>query len=191
MPLTREDAGRFAVDAGFDVDVDADVDDCDDRARHTPERGDALPRAADAATAVRDWRALCEHVRADPALLDALLRRVAAVTAPPSRLRWINAAVGRDVSVIDVGLVLYFRSDHKYTRVVTAEREALIRRPLRSLMNELDPEAFWPIHRSIIVNVTAIAGVTHDARGHALVRLKARPEWLPVSVGCEHLFRQM
>ena len=176
MPSTRE-IGR--------ADVDIDL------ARHTPMPDDDPLPTADPTTTAPDWHALRERVRADPALLDALLQRVATVAAPPTRLRWINAAIGRDVSLIDVHSVLSFQSDHKYTRVVTAEREALIRRPLKLLMNELDPEAFWPIHRAVIVNVTAIAGITRDARGRALVKLKARSERLLVSAGCEHLFRQM
>lgn len=136
-------------------------------------------------------RDLRERVMADPALLDALLRRVTEMESARARLRWINAAVGCDVALIDVRSVLYFQADTKYTSVVTVEREALIRRPLKALVEELDPASFWPIHRSTIVNVTAVAGVTRDARGRIVIRLKSRSERLVVSAAREHLFRQM
>jgi DNA-binding LytR/AlgR family response regulator len=83
------------------------------------------------------------------------------------------------------------QADTKYTRVVTAEHEALIRRPLKALVEELDPDSFWPIHRSTIVNVAAIAGVTRNERARVVIRLKSRTERLPVSTAYEHLFRQM
>ena len=130
---------------------------------------------------------LRERVMADP----ALLHRVAEMESARARLRWIKAAVGCDVTLIDVRSVLYFRADTKYTSVVTVEREALIRRPLKALVEELDPAWFWPIHRSTIVNVTAVAGVTRDAHGRMVIRLKSRNERLTVSTAREHLFRQM
>ena len=134
---------------------------------------------------------LRERVRADPALLDALLHRVVEMHAAHAHLRWIKAAIGRDVAMIDVRSVLYFQADTKYTRVVTTEHDALIRRPLKALAEELDPDSFWPIHRSTIVNVAAIAGVTRNEHARVVVRLKSRPDRLPVSAAYEHLFRQM
>jgi DNA-binding LytR/AlgR family response regulator len=62
---------------------------------------------------------------------------------------------------------------------------------LKDLQDELDPTCFWPIHRSTIVNANAIAGVTRDFGGRVMVKLKTRPEKLPVSDAHEHLFRQM
>src|SRR5216684_1665622 len=68
--------------------------------------------------------------------------------------------------------VLFFQSDDKYTRVVTADNEALIKTPIRELLDGLDPAAFWQIHRSTLVNVNAIAAVTRDFRGQAHVKIK-------------------
>jgi len=93
--------------------------------------------------------------------------------------------------LITVSEICYFRSDAKYTRVVTANQESLIRRSVRELCSELDPEIFWQIHRSIIVNVTQIAGLKRDFRGRLSLRLKRRDETLPVSQPYAHLFRQM
>ena len=87
--------------------------------------------------------------------------------------------------------VAYFQADSKYTRVVTAEGESLIRKPIKELTQELDPASFWQIHRSTIVNVNAIAGVVRDLRGRTQVRLKRREELLAVSDAYTQLFRQM
>jgi DNA-binding LytR/AlgR family response regulator len=106
-------------------------------------------------------------------------------------LRWINASQGQTVRVITVEDVCYFQADSKYTRVVTAEGESLIRKPIKELCDELDPSSFWQIHRSTIVNVNAIAGVVRDLRGRTHVRLKKREELLAVSDGYTQRFRQM
>ena len=121
-------------------------------------------------------------------VLDALAKRAA--QANPY-LRWINASLGTDVKLITVDEICYFQSDTKYTRAVTAEGESLIRKSLKELLDELDPASFWQIHRSTIVNVNAIASVSRDFAGHAIVKLKGRKETLPVSQPFAHLFRQM
>lgn len=108
-----------------------------------------------------------------------------------TRLRWINASVGPNLRLITVDEIIYFQADNKYTRVVTREGEALIRKSLRELVDELDPEQFWQIHRSTLVNVAAIAGATRDFRGRLLVKLKDSTETLLVSDTYTHLFRQM
>lgn len=121
-------------------------------------------------------------------VINALLRQVA---RPKSYLRWINASTGNDLRFITVDDVCYFRSDAKYTRVVTANQESLIRKPVRELAAELDPDGFWQVHRSIIVNVAEIAQIQRDFRGRIALKLKHRPELLPVSHPYMPLFRQM
>ncbi len=106
-------------------------------------------------------------------------------------LRWINASRGNGVQLITVEEICYFQADAKYTRVVTAEGESLIRRSLKELSEQLDPGRFWQIHRSTIVNVDAIAGITRNMAGAVQVKLKTRLERLDVSEGHKHLFRQM
>ena len=112
---------------------------------------------------------------------------------PPQKnwLRWINASVGQNVRLITVEEITYFQADNKYTRVVTTEGEALIRKPLKELADELDPSQFWQVHRSTMVNVGAVAGVSRDFRGRMLLKLKGRSETLQVSDSYTHLFRQM
>jgi DNA-binding LytR/AlgR family response regulator len=87
--------------------------------------------------------------------------------------------------------VLFFISDEKYTRVQTATVEALIRKPIKELVDELDPQAFWQIHRSTLVNVKAIAGVHRDERGRQIVNVRGHPQKLEVSRSYAGLFKGM
>lgn len=121
--------------------------------------------------------------------LEGLLRELGA--GRRGFLRWVNASQGQTVRVITVDDVCYFQADSKYTRVVTPEGESLIRKPIKELVDELDPSCFWQIHRGTIVNVQAIAGVVRDLRGRTQVRLKRREELLSVSDAYTPLFRQM
>ncbi|MEJ6004471.1 LytTR family DNA-binding domain-containing protein [Paucibacter sp. AS339] len=111
------------------------------------------------------------------------------VKRPP--LRWINASVGQSLRLLMVDEVLYFQSDTKYTRVVLRDAEALIRKPLKELLEELDPQQFWQIHRATLVNVAAIAAASRDFRGRLHLKLKERPESLLVAESYTHLFKQM
>ena len=124
-----------------------------------------------------------------PATLQETLARLAEKLEPASRLRWIQASVGTQIQMIPVEEVLFFISDEKYTRVQTAQQEALIRKPIKELIAELDPAQFWQIHRSTLINARAIAGVTRDERGRQLVSVKGRPEKLEVSRSYAHLFK--
>jgi len=128
------------------------------------------------------------------ALLDRLSRRLEAVASGQGgrqHLQWIQATIGQQLRMIPVGEILFIVSDEKYTRVQTGTYEALIRVPIRELVDQLDPEHFWQIHRSTIVNVRAIAGVVRDMRGRQLVTFKDRPDKLEVSRSFTHLFKQM
>ena len=97
--------------------------------------------------------------------------------------------MGQSIQMIPVEEVLFFISDEKYTRVQTAAVEALIRKPIKELLEELDAELFWQIHRSTLVNVKAIAGVSRDPRGRQLVSVKGHPEKLEVSRSFTGLFK--
>ena len=129
-------------------------------------------------------------------LLAKLSARLEAAETPGAakeggRLQWIQASVGQQLKLIPVADILFFTSDEKYTRVQTETFEALIRKPIKELVEELDPEKFWQIHRSTIVNADAIAGVTRDFRGRQLVQVRGRPDKLEVSRNYTHLFKQM
>jgi DNA-binding LytR/AlgR family response regulator len=110
--------------------------------------------------------------------------------APP-RLKWIQATVGQTIQMIPVEEVLFFISDEKYTRVQTASTEALIRKPIKELIDELDMEIFWQIHRSTLVNTRAITGISRDLRGRQLVHVRGSNEKLEVSRSYTGLFKGM
>ncbi len=126
--------------------------------------------------------------------LQQLLHKLAAGLHPgtaPQYLQWIQATVGQAIQMIPVDEVLFFISDEKYTRVQTAQVEALIRKPIKELVDELDPQLFWQIHRSTLVAVKAIAGVSRDFRGRQIVAVKGHPEKLEVSRSYTGLFKGM
>lgn len=122
------------------------------------------------------------------ARLGASLPREAAARPP---LTWLTASAGRETRLILAEDVAYFRADNKYTTVVTAEGEALLRMPIRELLEVLDTDTFKQIHRSTIVNLKAIASIVRDDAGRGIVKLKNRAETLAVSQPFMHLFRHM
>src|SRR6476469_2265955 len=129
----------------------------------------------------------------DASGMQSLLQKLAEKMDPGAvpRLKWIQATVGTSIQMIPVDDVLFFISDEKYTRVQTASLEALIRKPIKELVAELDAEQFWQIHRSTLVNARAIAGVSRDLRGRQLVAVRGHPEKLEVSRSYAGLFKGM
>ena len=130
----------------------------------------------------------------DAATLAALLDKLGAMPDPagsPEPLTWLTASAGRETRLVLVDEVIYFHADQKYTTVVTADGEALLRTPLRELLPRLDPATFKQIHRSTIVNLKAVAGILRDDSGRGTLRLKHRPETLAVSQPFMALFKQM
>jgi DNA-binding LytR/AlgR family response regulator len=129
----------------------------------------------------------------DGATLEALLRHLSAreVTSSKPPLVWITASAGKDTRLIMVDDVAYFQADNKYTTVMTAEGESLLRTPLRELLDSLDANTFKQIHRSTIVNMKAVASVSRDDAGRGRLKLKTRPETLTVSQPFMSLFRNM
>lgn len=105
-------------------------------------------------------------------------------------LRWIQAGVGSQVFLFPVEEVLYLQAQDKYTVIVTAAGESLVRKPIREFAEALDPELFWQIHRSTIVNSRAVAAFKRDGE-HAEVTLRGRNEKLEVSRSFAGRFRQM
>ena len=148
-----------------------------------PERLDATVARLQAADAMPDAASLAS-------LLDKLgaLPKQAGSVEP---LTWLTASAGRETRLILVDDVAYFHADQKYTTVVTAEGEALLRTSLRELLPRLDASIFKQIHRSTIVNLKAIAGIVRDDSGRGTVRLRNRPETLTVSQPFMALFKQM
>jgi DNA-binding LytR/AlgR family response regulator len=148
-------------------------------------------RLADTVARLRERLAAPSPVPAGlDAALEALAKRLAPTGAAP-RLQWIKASVGASVKLIPVAQVAYLRADEKYTLVVWDGGEALIRKTIRELAAELDPEVFVQVHRSVIVNLHQVVQVDRGPNETAELRLKDRSEVLPVSRSYVHLFRQM
>jgi DNA-binding LytR/AlgR family response regulator len=127
----------------------------------------------------------------DTRLAAALQRLLPAPGAVASRLRYVRASQGELMHQIDVGEVLFFRADDKYTCVQTATGEHLIRTPIAELAAQLDPAHFCQVHRSTIVNLQFVAGTRRDELSRLFVRLRGHAGELPVSRAYVHLFRAM
>lgn len=106
-------------------------------------------------------------------------------------LRWIKTQHKDCVRLVSVEEIDYFQSGDKYTLVMTAEGEALIKKSIKELSRELDPQKFWQIHRGTIVNVSRIENVARSFTGRGVLKLKNRPDTLTVSRQYLHLFKQM
>ncbi|MEY3294842.1 MAG: hypothetical protein RLZZ451_890 [Pseudomonadota bacterium] len=154
------------------------------------------PRLAATVRRLRERLAATPVPTADPASLDSLLDRLAERLRGPAaparpRLQWIRASVGSAIRLIPIEEVVYFKSDEKYTLVAWTGGEALIRKSLRELQGEIDPERFVQIHRAVVVALPFVAQVVRGDNETAELHLRGRPEVLPVSRSYTPRFRQM
>ncbi len=124
---------------------------------------------------------------------DALLMRLQKLLTKPAtqELRWLKVPTGEGVRMLPVEEVCYLRSDNKYTVVMTRDGELLLRTPLKELIEQLDPDKFWQVHRGTVVNVRQIVTADRDFAGKLQLTLRDRKEKLSVSRSYTHLFRQM
>lgn len=144
-----------------------------------------LQRERLAACVQRLQRTLAARTGADPALPSATLESLRGLLAQPPRetprLDVLQVALGSGILMVPVEDVLYFEAADKYVRVVTADREHLVRLSLRELLPQLDPQRFWQVHRSTVVQWRAVHSVLRDEMGRLSLRLHQRPERLAVS----------
>jgi len=157
---------------------------------------DYVLKPAEAERLARTVARLKERLDAPPRDLEGLLAQLGARlggpgAAVPRHLEWIQASMGQQLRLIPVADVLFFTSDEKYTRVQTEGYEALIRKPIKELVDELDPAQFWQIHRATIINIKKVSGVVRDFRGRQLVQFHNFQEKLEISRNYTHLFKQM
>ena len=150
-------------------------------------------RARESANAANDGNHSAAPLPAHTPGMQQLLQHLAEQISPKAapKLQWIQATVRQSIQMIPVADVLFFISDEKYTRVQTATLEALIRKPIKELVEELDMSQFWQIHRSTLVSTKAIAGVSRDERGRQLVSVRGLSEKLEVSRSYAGLFKSM
>jgi DNA-binding LytR/AlgR family response regulator len=130
---------------------------------------------------------------APPAAMAALLAQLAGrlQQGEAPKLRWVSASVGETIKLFAIDEVLFFQSDEKYTRVVTAHDEAHVRKPLKELMEGLDADEFWQVHRGIVVRASAIARAQRDDLGRITLQLRQHAEKLPVSQAWAWRFKPM
>lgn len=115
----------------------------------------------------------------------------ASATSVAERLRWVRAQCGNAVRLVSVDEICYFQAADKYTLVVTADAQMLIRTSIKELQEQLDPDLFWQVHRGTLVNTRQIVAAKHEGLGRLVLKLRDRQETLPVSRSYAHLFRQM
>ncbi|MDK3022363.1 LytTR family DNA-binding domain-containing protein [Cupriavidus taiwanensis] len=154
-------------------------------------------RLADPADAEDGDEAAAVAAMTDTDRLGQLLARLESLEnvgpGAPQRqyLRFIKALVGQEVRIIPVDEVIYLEATDKYVNVVSGAGEALIRTSLRELTQQLDPERFWQVHRGTVVNISCVASAVNQSLGRLSLRLRDRPELLPVARQYAHLFKQM
>ncbi|BBB59793.1 DNA-binding response regulator [Undibacterium sp. KW1] len=124
-------------------------------------------------------------------LLDRMATDMRQRSQKPAYLQWIKASIGNSVRLIPVEQIAFLRSDDKYTLVAWDGGDALIRKSIRELSDELDPDCFAQTHRSVIVNLHYVSEVTRGMNETAELHIRGRPDVLPVSRSYLHLFRQM
>lgn len=130
----------------------------------------------------------------DPVLsqLRALLQATTEAARPEAPLQLLQASLGNQLRMVPVADVLRLEAADKYVRVFTTDgAEVLLRTPLKELMQRLDTQVFWQVHRGSVVRATAIESVTRDESGRLSLRLKGHSEKLGVSRLYAHLFKAM
>jgi len=188
MPVMNGlDAARAIGDAAHIVFVTA----YDRYAVEAFERGavDYVLKPASAERLAATAKRLKGRVGMPAPSMESLIGELARRIAPAPPLQWLQASIGNTLKLINADDVVYFQSDTKYTRVVTKEGEALVKKTLKELASELDARHFWQVHRGTIVNIRAIGSVTSDDMGRREISLKGRPEKIEVSRTFAHLFK--
>lgn len=157
---------------------------------------DYLLKPADSERMALTCQRLRARLKQEPDPMDELLARLSQRLGtgglkPREYMRWVQASVGANIRMIPTSDILFFRAEDKYTRVQTRSFEALIRKPIKELIDELDPDEFWQIHRATLVRVDAVEQVSRNFRGNQIVHVKGRDEKLEVSRTFNHRFKQM
>lgn len=128
---------------------------------------------------------------ASAAMAQALQQLTVAPGPAHPRLRYILASRGERTHHLDVAKVRFFHADDKYTVVASVDGEFLIRTPITELASQLDPEQFWQVHRSTLINLAWLDGTRRDDASRLFLRIRGHVGELPVSRAFVHLFRAM
>ena len=109
----------------------------------------------------------------------------------PDYLRLVRIKNGREIRLLPVADVFYFKAEDKYTVVQAADREYLIKTPVKELETRLDPETFWRVHRNAIVNIDRVRAVGRSFTNQMVIRFEGLDATVPVSRSHEHLFKTL
>jgi DNA-binding LytR/AlgR family response regulator len=133
---------------------------------------------------------LQERMREPPADLSKLADLLKTIVKPEAQyLKWLTVPHASDLRVVAVSEILYLQADNKYTTIATRSSTFLLNSSLKEMQSKLDPAVFWQIHRSTVVNISAIDTIFRSFRGALEIKLKDRSELLPVSAAHAHLFK--
>jgi DNA-binding LytR/AlgR family response regulator len=133
---------------------------------------------------------LQERMREPPADLSNLADLLKTMVKPePQYLKWLTVPHASELRVLAVSEILYLQADNKYTTIATRSSSFLLNSSLKEMQSKLDPAVFWQIHRSTVVNISAIDTIYRSFRGALEIKLKDRSELLPVSAAHAHLFK--
>jgi DNA-binding LytR/AlgR family response regulator len=133
-----------------------------------------------------------QRLQSAPVRLDNVSELLRGFTSQDARyLKWLNVPHSGGVRILMVEDICYLEADNKYTTVFTATTQFLLSSTLKLVKERLDPQLFWQVHRSVIVNVGAIRAVDRSFRGNWEISLKQRKEVLPVSAAYAHLFKHL
>ena len=141
-------------------------------------------------TVARLEKRLGSRPAAAPADLTSMVQALLEKAKPANQLKWIRASVGNVTRLIHVDDVLFFQSDTKYTRIVLKDSEALVRTPLKELIEGLDEDVFWQVHRGTIVNAHVVDRAVREGPEKLILHIKGSNEKLVVSRQYFHLFKQ-
>jgi DNA-binding LytR/AlgR family response regulator len=133
---------------------------------------------------------LRQRLREPPADLSNLADLLKTIVNPEAKyLKWLTVPHASELRVVAVSEILFLKADNKYTTLATRGSTYLLNSSLKEIHSKLDPAVFWQIHRSTVVNVSAIDTIFRTFRGALEIKLKDRSELLPVSAAHAHLFK--
>jgi DNA-binding LytR/AlgR family response regulator len=133
---------------------------------------------------------LQKRLRETPADLSHLADLLKTLVKPDAKyLKWLTVPHASELRVVAVSEILFLQADNKYTIIATRASTYLLNSSLKEMQTKLDPAVFWQIHRSTVVNISAIDTIFRSFRGALEIKLKDRSELLPVSAAHAHLFK--
>ncbi|GAL33859.1 response regulator [Vibrio maritimus] len=110
------------------------------------------------------------------------------LNSAPQFSKWLKASKQDEIHLVLVDDIAYLKAEDKYVTLVTDDkREYVLRSSIKELSNQLDPDCFWQIHRSTMINLHKLEKVKKDLTGKMNAYVAGSK--LPVSRALQHLFK--